>query len=227
MAFISARRIGLVVVIAALSLPATAPHASGGRPKAVHDFGALASWVVPTEIPHRFKWYLIWVVGFEEPAEERGSTEAVLIRGRCTSKRDTDGLHLACRGRGHGVSVSEKEFAMDLPLSTARLKIEEGRQTHTAHWTSASAAPSAYMLEEVCSSSSGNGGRGIGTGLLRDARAAGRVYGERVVTNNWMELGWMWRGPTVTQCGRPWMPRIDWARVHEGKPVVIDHIFHF
>jgi hypothetical protein len=78
--------------------------------------------------------------------------------------------------------------------------------------------PGLYSYSEACFGPSEEGeqeeGSGEGGGIVKGAKAVGRIFGHRLRTATRFDLAGLWSGATVTECTPPW----------ELRNVDLDHI---
>lgn len=189
------RRTKLSLLVVSFLLIPLVP--AGGEPNVRIEREASADWMVPTGKPHHFRWYYAWVWDSQGAGDVPPSFVSI-GGGTCVRKRSKNSVSVTCRGSkyAHG-KISD--FSMAPDASSAHLRFRKNGVTHRVDWTAKEPRPGLYGAEEWCYDRQGNEeGRGLGGGISRDARASGRVFGQRVKKSTlWTEMA---TGAMASQC---------------------------
>ena len=209
-----------VAVVCCLVLSAAPVEAAPASvpDKVRRDRQAEAGWIVKGEGPTGYMGYFVWIVDFSETGESPDKAVAMMFRGPCEVETSRNGWSYGCHGRGFGKEVAASKFRMDPMLDSASISVRHGRRRHRVAWTATNPVPGLYSSSEACYGLNEEGepeeGSGEGGGIVKGAKAAGRILGHRLKTSTRFDTAGLWGGATVTECAPPW----------ELRNVDVDHI---
>jgi hypothetical protein len=208
----------LVVCIAVLAAPSVAAAPASVPDKVRRDRQAEADWIVKGEGPTGYMGYFAWVIDFSEVREFPDTAVVLMFKGPCEVEKSRGGWSIGCSGRGFGKEVAASRFRMDPILDSASISVKHGRRRHRVGWTATQSVPGLYSFSEACFGLNEEGepeeGSGEGGGIVKDAKAAGRIFGHRLKTSTRFDTAGLWGGATVTECAPPWELRnVDVDRI--------------
>jgi hypothetical protein len=186
--------------------------------KVRRDREAEADWIVKGVGPTGYMGYFAWVLDLSEVRESPDTAVVLMFKGPCEVETSKGGWSIGCRGRGFGKEVAASKFPMDQLLDSASISVRHGGRRHRVSWTATQPVPGLYSYSEACFGLNEEGepeeGSGEGGGVVKGAKAAGRILGHRLKTSTRFDTAGLWSGATVTECAPPW----------ELKNVDVDHI---
>jgi hypothetical protein len=206
-----------VLCILVLGAPSVAAAPASVPDQVRHDRQADAGWIVKGEGPTGYMGYFAWIIDFSEARESPDTAVAMMFRGPCEVERRRGGWSIGCGGRGFGKEIAASRFHMDPLLDSASISVKHEGRRHRVGWTATQPEPGLYSYSEACGGMNEEGeqeeGTGEGGGIVKAAKAAGRIFGHRLKTSTRFDLADLWSGATVTECS-PWqLSGVDIGRI--------------
>lgn len=163
----------VVGIVASLTLAVPTASSAPGADAGVYQI-ADADWVVRTG-PTTGVWYIVSAMRFGPAAPDGMVGVAFIGRGRCTFRTFKHGSSVSCQASGRGQRIGPSEFQIDPLLSSAVLDVDAKGFSHHVEWTGRGDYP--YVGQSI-------GAYGpafmAGVGLMREASAAGDVFGKHL-----------------------------------------------
>lgn len=144
---------------------------------------AFASW---TEKGGRTRAFY-GMIGIREVDEDGSKTLGIPLKGTCRKQVTRDGASIICIAEGQAVSIPDDQFTVHPLLEDATIRVATDAYTHRVGWTGT--GPHPHITANV--SHSETRAYAADGGLVRSARAAGRVFGRRVERNSRFDLAGM------------------------------------
>lgn len=172
----------VALVIGAGALPATAmPGASGGL-----DQFAEADWVV---MNGRDSATMYFALGWRMVGDLGAVTLGAVGKGKCRVERTKHMTSISCHASGRGKELDLDEFEFDPALRSAAIDFTFKGQRQSVKWRGRGQLP--YFGGQVAG---GDGFAAAGGGMAREARAMGRIFGQKMVTRGWMSMAYLGQG---------------------------------
>ena len=114
-------------------------------------------------------------------------TVGAVFRGTCTKSKHRRMTIIICTATGRSKKIPITDFSMHPAMDQASVSVKMGGHRHSATWTGRGQTPTAGGQV-----SGGDGFVAAGADVYRDARTTGKVYGKRMVSKGWLDLGFMW-----------------------------------
>jgi hypothetical protein len=179
--------------------------------KVRRDRQAEAAWIVRGKGPTGYMGYFAWVLDFSEARESPDRTLVLMFKGPCEVEKTKGGWSIGCSGRGFGKAVTASRFQMHPALDAASISVKHRGRRHRVGWTATQPVPGLYSYSEACLGLNEEGeeeeGSGEGGGIVKGAKAAGRILGRRLKPSSRFDLADLWSGATITECASPWQLR--------------------
>jgi hypothetical protein len=142
--------------------------------------------------------YFAWVLDLSEVRESPDTAVVLMFKGPCEVETRRSGWSIGCRGRGLGKEVAASKFRMDPILDSASISVKHRRGRHRVGWTATQPVPGLYSYSEACFGLTEEGepeeGSGEGGGIVKGAKAAGRILGHRLKTSTRFDTAGLWGG---------------------------------
>lgn len=217
------RRAAVTTILAISLCVSSSANAVPWAPEARTNQWVLAQWLVPTGTAGLYRWYLADVVGYQRVGDA-DLLGAVFATGKCIVRERGWGADVSCAGWAIGRLITSEDFSMDPLLTSARVSVRARGQRHSVRWTASTDPPGAYSIQELCRRRAENG-TGEEVGLVREAAAAGRVWGQRVAGTGRYDFAFMQSGVAASQCDPPFAPDLDRDRLFRGKTLRVSTSF--
>lgn len=166
----------LALLFAAPVMPATAAPGVGAG---AGQFGFI-DWIEM----NGSKGTIVGVAGdrFVDPDSGVLVTVAGVFKGTCDKVKAGGWTIISCSANGRGKQIPHEDFSVDPTLESANLKLSVGGQTHTGSWKGRGKAPFIYTAAGTDSEWFFGG-----VSMFRDCKGSGRVFGQKRVTNSWLD----------------------------------------